>query len=31
MKSLDQIVDYFKALGVEVEKVYKEAPEEETR
>lgn len=30
MKSLDQIVDYFKALGVEVEKVYK-APEEETR
>ncbi len=30
MKTLDQIVDYLKTLGVEVEKVYK-APKEETR
>ncbi len=30
MKKLDQIVDYLKTLGVEVEKVYK-TPKEETR
>ncbi len=30
MKRLDQIVDYLKALGVEVEKVYR-TPKEETR